>query len=917
MKAFFNKKVNIICDLLESELIEKKNLKFRFEIRALYFKISEEELEEKYFFSNYSQLCKSDFISSIVEMHFDDVIEKLESFILSSSGWSLYSILCMFVHVVKMKPLRGSSYIALPKRLLNSKRSGILNIKNRDCFCFLYCIAAALYPETDLIKKTKPETYKKHFKNFITTKLSFPLDCKFIPNFEKLNKHLNISINVYDYSDGHFSVLRTTKEQKHKHIDLLIIHNTSNFHYCLVTDFSSAFRSSITKDTKKLEFICKQCLQHFYKEESYKLHLELTCTGVSYTFKEKEIKFKNFSNRCLQKFVSFGDTESLLTPISNPSRFEENKSYTVKYQKHVPFAIGFSWYSFNNDSYLDKVRLFYGVDCVESFVNKIEQDVFYIYNKYYSVLHPRSKISEEALYYLFEKNNKQCHICLQNIDFNDVNLVLDHDHTIPKNSTLSEYRNCKYFIGNNRVSNITLEIMDDVNMITFIDRGIRGGFVGGNQILTTSNNSYDKDYDSTKPESQIIIADFVGLYSFSMVNYKMPVNQYEWVEENELKLIEKNLSQYANNEKFTYIIEANISYPKSLHDAHNSWPLLCERKQYKDGKIWKLVQNLYDKKNYVAHINIIHYAVTKGLILENIVRAIRCTHSFWLRDFIGMNNEIRLDPNLPKFYSTVIKMLSNATFGKMIESLTKRRKIKLITNEKDLIKYAASPHLKNITVFNENLLAVELVKDSIVFNRPRTIGLTILENSKLTMQEYYYDKLKSVLGDISYETKYGDTDSIFIYVQGNMMALLNSNKTLFDTSIFPKDNKFGIIPRNRKKNGCLQIEHSEIVKSLIFLSSKQYAVKFENDKTIKKSKGTAKALLNKLTYEDYYNMMHEKAKKYLSSYHIRSKKLELFTIKQNKSVFNFTCNKRHFKQDGSSLAFGHYSILDVDPPFYV
>ena len=37
-----------------------------------------------------------------------------------------------------MKPLSGSSYIPLPKELNNSMK-GLINIKNRDLKCFMWC----------------------------------------------------------------------------------------------------------------------------------------------------------------------------------------------------------------------------------------------------------------------------------------------------------------------------------------------------------------------------------------------------------------------------------------------------------------------------------------------------------------------------------------------------------------------------------------------------------------------------------------------------------------------------------------------------------------------------------------------------------------------------------------------------------
>ena len=49
-----------------------------------------------------------------------------------------------------------------------------------------------------------------------------------------------------------------------------------------------------------------------------------------------------------------------------------------------------------------------------------------------------------------------------------------------------------------------------------------------------------------------------------------------------------------------YILEADIEYPKNLHDLQTDLSILPER--MKINKCDKLVCNLYDKNNYVVHL---------------------------------------------------------------------------------------------------------------------------------------------------------------------------------------------------------------------------------------------------------------------------------------------------------------------------
>ena len=62
------------------------------------------------------------------------------------------------------------------------------------------------------------------------------------------------------------------------------------------------------------------------------------------------------------------------------------------------------------------------------------------------------------------------------------------------------------------------------------------------------------------------------------------------------------------------ILEANLEYPKNLHDLHNNLPFLPEG--MKIDKRNKLVCNLYDKKSYVVYIRSLKQALNHGIILK-------------------------------------------------------------------------------------------------------------------------------------------------------------------------------------------------------------------------------------------------------------------------------------------------------------
>ena len=48
------------------------------------------------------------------------------------------------IHIVEYNPTKGSTYIPLPDWITNKK--AIVNIKNKDEKCFIWCILRYLYP---------------------------------------------------------------------------------------------------------------------------------------------------------------------------------------------------------------------------------------------------------------------------------------------------------------------------------------------------------------------------------------------------------------------------------------------------------------------------------------------------------------------------------------------------------------------------------------------------------------------------------------------------------------------------------------------------------------------------------------------------------------------------------------------------
>ena len=146
-----------------------------------------------------------------------------------------------------------------------------------------------------------------------------------------------------------------------------------------------------------------------------------------------------------------------------------------------------------------------------------------------------------------------------------------------------------------------------------------------------------KNYDKNIESSYIQYLDANNLYGWAM-SQKLPVDGFKW-KKHMLKFNEDFIKNYDEDSDKGYILEVDVEYPKTLHDLYSDLPFLPER--IKINKCSKLVCNLYDKNNYVAHIRSLEQALTHGLILKKVHIVIQFNQEAWLKEHIDMNTELR------------------------------------------------------------------------------------------------------------------------------------------------------------------------------------------------------------------------------------------------------------------------------------
>ena len=362
-----------------------------------------------YFNSNLKTIIQKDTVTGEYRVMSNEILENVANFQRRGSGWIFRKVLSMYIHLNKYEPLSGSSYIPLPK-VLQSK-GAIINVLNKkDNECFKWAVTSALYPA-----EKHPERQTKYIENsekFNWDGINFPASFKDIDNFEKLNP--SVSVNVFGYEKEVYP-LRITKRANDKTINLLLISERENQHYCWIKNMSRLLTSQISKHRTR-RFYCLRCLNSFYTAESLEKH-DLYCSNhdvVKVELPNEEnntLSFNNYNKSMRVPFVVYADFEAFTQKLDDDKPRDNNSSYTAQYEKHSPS--GFCYYikcSFD-ESYDQKVmytKRSEDEDVSQIFVERLEYDIRRLYHRYYKF--PKKMFLTEEDLDKFDKATK-CHIC--------------------------------------------------------------------------------------------------------------------------------------------------------------------------------------------------------------------------------------------------------------------------------------------------------------------------------------------------------------------------------------------------------------------------------------------------------------------------------------------------------------------------
>ena len=330
---FFDYHKNIKFRLVLVCIMEKQDIQKNVGVVGL-------ETGKAYFNSNTLSNLISDNAIKLVEDCFKIIDAKIHAYEVAGSGWYFKEVEQLEIHTVEFNPTKGSSYIPLPDWI--SSKKAIINIKNEDDKCFLWCILRYLHP-----KETHEERIsdlKKYEFSLNTKGITFPMKLKDITKFEKLNPELP-GINVFSYENMIIYPLRVAERDCKNTIDLFLIEEDGKTHYTLIKRFNALIRVQKTKSKDSKIFICKKCFTHYTKEELLEKHIKYCSNNETVSVKMPEpgrmLYFKNYHKQLPIPFVVYADFECFTKPMNTCSP-NPKESYNYNYQKHEPS--GFCFY---------------------------------------------------------------------------------------------------------------------------------------------------------------------------------------------------------------------------------------------------------------------------------------------------------------------------------------------------------------------------------------------------------------------------------------------------------------------------------------------------------------------------------------------------------------------------------------------
>ena len=496
------------------------------------------------------------------------------------------------------------------------------------------------------------------------------------------------------------------------------------------------------------------------------------------------------------------------------------------------------------------------------------------------------------------------------------------------------------FMSAFKMTNEQIHLLQDAELYTLFERGIRGGLTFVNkhrsksELLTINN----------VPQKKIILyIDENNLYGKAL-SEPLPHSNFHNLSIEEITNLFPNaesILQLDKDDSIGYLFEVDLDYPSTIHKKTQDFPLAPEQGEITEdmyspfmkklhNKVHsergeksnfkpcrKLLLTQYNKKNYVVHYALLQFFLQEGMVLNKIHRVVSFTQKPFLEPYIKFNSERRATAR-NAFEKDFYKLKNNSLFGKCMEDVRKRQNYKLVNDEKQFEKLLNSPFFLDRDIITEDIVGVKMMKPKVTLDKPIFIGQAVLDYSKLTMYNLFYKTLKQcpLINDLTLLG--GDTDSFFLELVTDphitQNDILKNLEEFVDFSNYPPTHPLYTC-KNKAKLGCFKDECGGTeISEIVLLRPKMYSIKTKGEKMeIKRAKGISRALVKNMRHKEYHDAYRQLKETYVNMTILKSTEHTVHTTTFRKRALSCLEDKRCWLNSNASLPHGH-TDSPVPPP---
>ena len=197
-----------------------------------------------------------------------------------------------------------------------------------------------------------------HFNILNLEGLEFPKEVKDNPKFETLNKS---NVNVFELTKTVLTPIHINMNYDQPQKDLLLFEN----HYCLITKLHCLINKN-----SHIKRVCRRCLTAFSSEDIFNQHID-RCqkqqpTNIKFSWKD-HLKFEDYHMKVPVPIRVYAEFECINQPTDDRETAVAMAPKVLF--KQIPIAVGFYLIPPIGALFGNEYYSYFGVDCVEWFVN--------------------------------------------------------------------------------------------------------------------------------------------------------------------------------------------------------------------------------------------------------------------------------------------------------------------------------------------------------------------------------------------------------------------------------------------------------------------------------------------------------------------------------------------------------------------